>query len=76
MIERNSVDFVDVFFHKQLFSTMVEFTNSNISDECLKVDEQEMCRFVEMTFAMPISPMSNIKYYWSIEDNGLIHVTR
>ncbi len=55
---------------------MVEFTNTNISDDCPKVDEEEMRSFVGIMFAMTIFPMSNIKDYWSIEENGLMVASR
>ena len=45
-IELDLVDYVDLFFHKLLFSTMVEHTNSKISDDAQKVVEVEMHRFV------------------------------
>ncbi len=70
--EQKQVNFVNVFFHKQLFSTMVEFTNANISDDSQNVDEGEMLCFVWIVFAMTICPMSNIKDYWNTEDVGLM----
>ena len=45
-IELDLVDYVDLFFHKLLFSTMVEHTNSKISDDAQKVAEVEMRSFV------------------------------
>ena len=45
-IKLDLVDYVDLFFHKRLFSTMVEHTNSKISDDAQKVVEVEMRRFV------------------------------
>jgi len=71
IIELNPVDYVDLFFHKQLFSTMVEFTNANISDVSDKVDTKEMRCFIGIMFAMTICPMSNGKDYWNTEDDGL-----
>ena len=41
-MELNLVDYVDLFFHKQLFSTMVEHTNANILDDAEKVTEVHM----------------------------------
>ena len=45
-IELDLVHYVDLFFHFWLFSTIVEITNANISDDAQKVTELEMCRFV------------------------------
>ena len=76
IIERNPVDFVDLFFHKQLFLSMVEHTNANISDDSLDVDEEEMHCFVGIMFAMTVCPMSNIRDYWNTEDDGLMVACR
>ena len=76
IIERNPVDFVDLFFHKQLFLSMVEHTNANISDDSLDVDEEEMHCFVGIMFAMTVCPMSNIRDFWNTEDDGLMVACR
>ena len=55
---------------------MVDNTNANISDVSQKVDEEEMRRFVGIMFAMTICPMSNIKDYWNVEDDGLMVASR
>jgi hypothetical protein len=60
---RDMIEYVDLFFHNQLFSSMVEHTNTNISDDSAKVTLEEMRRFVGIMFAMSVTPMNNIKEY-------------
>ena len=74
--ELEFIDYVDIFFHKQLFSTMVEHTNAKIMDDAEKVTEVEMRRFVGIIFAMTVCPMSNIAEYWKVEDDGLFLASR
>jgi hypothetical protein len=50
--ELNPVYFFDLFFHKQPFLAMVKHTNATISDDSLKVDEEDMRSFVGIMFAM------------------------
>jgi hypothetical protein len=69
-IKLKMVDYLDLFFHKELFSAMVEHTNTNILDAADKVSDEEMRRFVGIMFAMSVCPMSNIKDYWTDEDDG------
>ncbi len=72
IIEQNPVDDLNIFLHKQLFLSMVQHINANISADSHKVDEKEMRCFVGIIFAMTICPMSNIKDYWRTEDIGLM----
>jgi hypothetical protein len=74
--EQELVDYLKMFFHKQLFSTTVEVTNTNISVDPQKTDDEDMRRFVGMMFAMTLCSMSNIKDYWNVEDDGLMVASR
>ena len=70
------VDYVDLFFHDQLFSRMVEHTNNNMSDDSAKVTVAEMRRFVGIMFAMTLSPSNKIEDCWKLQNDGLIHASR
>ena len=71
-IRVDCVDCVDLFFHDMTFSLCCEnFGNERQISEKQKVTEEEMCLFVGIMFAMTVSPASNIKQYWSADDDGL-----
>ena len=57
------VEYVDLFFHNTLFSTIADHTNSRITADSEKVTEVEMRQFVGIMFAMTVTPMSNINHY-------------
>ena len=75
-IDLNLVDYVDLLFHKRLFSTMVEHTNAKISDDAQNVGGVEMLRFSGIMFAMTICPMNNIKEYWNVKNDGFMLASR
>ena len=54
---------LDVFFHEDLFSRLVEYTNSTIIDDSAKVEVEDMRRFVGIMFAMTVTPLCNIMDY-------------
>ena len=72
----NEVEYVNLFLHSSLFSRMSEHTNLNIVEDSAKVSEEDMRRFVGVMFAMTVTPMSNIKDYWKVEDDGLLLASR
>jgi hypothetical protein len=74
--ELEIVDYLDLFFHEKLFSTMVEYTNVKISDLAEKVSEVEMCCFIGIMFGMTVCPMNNIVEYWTVHDDGLFLASR
>ena len=47
-------------------------TNLTIFDASVKVEVEDMRRFVGIMFAMTVSPLCNIMDYWKEEDDGLM----
>jgi hypothetical protein len=62
--------YLNVSFHDQLFSSMVDKTNAKISADNYIVYEEDTRQFVGIVFAMTIDVKSNIEEYWRNEDEG------
>jgi hypothetical protein len=61
-----------------MFSSMkiCFLTNLTIVDASVKVEVEDMRRFVGITFAMTVTPLCNIMDYWKEEDDGLMRASR
>jgi hypothetical protein len=61
-----------------MFSSMkiCFLTNLTIVDASVKVEVEDMRRFVGITFAMTVTPLCNIMDYWKEEDDGLMLASR
>jgi len=72
----SEVNCLDLFFQKDLFSRLVEYTNMTIDDDSAKVEVEDMRRFVGIMFAVTITPICNIMDYWKEENEGLMLASR
>ena len=69
-VEPSELECVELFMHDDLISHLLLHTNAGIAMDAERISENEMKKWIEIMFAMTLSPISNIEEYWREEDDG------
>ena len=71
-IEPTELQCFNLFIHDELFSHILERTNSTIERPADHVTLVELKKWIGVMYGMTLSPISNIEDFWMEEDDGLI----